>query len=385
MESALDVVLEMLGLQAGWIFLHDKTTNNRRLVVSRGVSAAFAAEEALRPIVTCIGQTVRETAACAIQDIEHCQRLSPETIQAEGLACHACIPLVAKGQVLGVLNLAARSEGEKYCFTADRLQLLTAIGQQVGVAIENARLYEELQQKEALRRQLIEQLWTVQEDERRRIARELHDHTGQALTSLLVGLKMLAETDNLDEMREQIGQLRETAAQTLEDVHDLAVQLRPSVLDDLGLVVATQHTATAFAGHFGIQVHFQAVGFENRRLPPSVETAVYRIVQEALTNVARHAQAQNVDILLECRRDAVLALVEDDGRGFDVETALHDRESGHLGLFGMQERAGFVGGHLTVESSSNGTTIVLEIPLGDNQIGAQNHWPAQPADGSGEG
>jgi signal transduction histidine kinase len=305
-----------------------------------------------------------------------CRRLSPGLIRAEGLSCHACIPLVARGEVLGVLNLAA-SDGDEAPFTEDRLRLLTSIGQQVGVAIENARLYEELERKEALRGHLIEQLWTVQEEERRRIARELHDHTGQALTSLLVGLKMLAETENPAEVRERTGSLRTIAAKTLDDVHDLAIQLRPSVLDDMGLVAATQHTATAFASHFGIEVHFGAVGFEGRRLPATVETTIYRIVQEALTNVARHARARNVDILLECRGEAALALVEDDGHGFDVEGTLEGREQGHLGLFGMQERAALVGGQLTLESSEAGTTVLVVIPLTEATIGARCPWPRQ--------
>ncbi len=224
-------------------------------------------------------------------------------------------------------------------------------------------LYEELQNKEVLRGQLLAQLWTVQEEERRRIARELHDHTSQALTSLLVGLKMLSEADEPGKIRERVGALRAIAAQTLEGVHDLSVQLRPSVLDDMGLVAGSEHMIKTFSAHFGIPVHFQAVGFEGRRLPPEVETAVYRIVQEALTNVARHAQAENADVLLECRGDRVLALVEDDGHGFDVAAALGQRGKGRLGLFGMQERAALVGGTLTVESSPAGTTVVLEIPL----------------------
>jgi len=250
------------------------------------------------------------------------------------------------------------------------------------VAAENARLYEELQRKEALRGQLIEQLWTVQEEERRRISRELHDHTSQALTTLLVGLKMLAEGQDTEQIRERVAELRAIAAHTLEGVHDLAVQLRPSVLDDMGLVAATQHTATNFAGHFGIQVHFQAVGFDDRRLSPAVETTIYRIVQEALTNVAKHARAQNVDILLEYRGDVVLALVEDDGQGFDVEATLQRPKSGRLGLFGMQERAALVGGTLTVESSAGGTTVLVEIPLSpaDHSPSAARGQPSEESE-----
>jgi signal transduction histidine kinase len=275
---------------------------------------------------------------------------------------------MAKGQVLGVLNVAAPKDDDRRRFTEDRLQLLTAIGQQVGMAVENARLYEELQRKEALRGRLIEQLWTVQEEERRRIARELHDQTSQSLTSLLVGLKMLAESSQSPEVAEQAAQLRAIAAQTLEGVHNLAVQLRPSDLDDMGLVAATEHMAKAFAGGLGIAVHFQALGMEGQRLPTAVETTIYRIVQEALTNVVKHASAANVDILLEHLGDRVVALVEDDGHGFDVEGAL-GRDRGRLGLFGMQERAALVGGTLTIESSESGTTVLVEIPLGQHGQG----------------
>ncbi|MDI7276690.1 MAG: GAF domain-containing protein, partial [Anaerolineae bacterium] len=363
MASALEAVLKLTGLQAGWITLYDRATESFRLVLTRGLSPAFAEQEAARPPEGCISKLVRAKRACVIRDIRECQRLSPEVVAGEGLACHACIPLLARGQVLGVLNLASAQDSPEESFPPDRLQLLTAIGQQIGVAVENAGLYEELARKEALGRRLIEQLWTVQEDERRRIARELHDHTGQALTSLLVGLRMLAESSDAEEMRQRAAGLREIAAEALEAVHDLAVQLRPSVLDDMGLVAATQHITAAFAGHFGMQVHFQAVGFEGRRLPPAVETTLFRIVQEALTNVARHARAQNVDVVLECRGDTALALVEDDGRGFDVEATLGQRDAGHLGLFGMQERAALVGGQLTVESSGGGTTVLVEIPL----------------------
>jgi len=371
MESALDIVLELLGLRAGWIFLHDPDAGRFRLVTARGVSESFMREEAVRPLEGCISCVVQETGVGAIMDdIGRCPRLSPEVARAEGLGYHVCIPLMAKGQVLGVLNVAAPLGDERRSFTEDRLQLLTAIGQQVGMAVENARLYEELQRKEALRGQLIEQLWTVQEEERRRIARELHDQTSQSLTSLLVGLKMLAESSQSQGVAEQAAQLRAIAAQTLEGVHDLAVQLRPSDLDDMGLVAATEHMAETFAGGLGIAVHFHALGMEGQRLPAAVETTIYRIVQEALTNVVKHAGAVNVDILLEHRGDRVVALVEDDGHGFDVEGAL-GRDRGRLGLFGMQERAALVGGTLTIESSENGTTVVVEIPLGQHNEGTE--------------
>lgn len=222
---------------------------------------------------------------------------------------------------------------------------------------------EELRQKESLRSQLLEKVITAQEEERKRIARELHDETGQALTSLMVGLKVLAGAASLPEVQEKAGQLRAVAAQTLDSVHRLALELRPSVLDDLGLVAAMQRYVKDWGENLGLRVDFQVTGLD-RRLPSQIETTVYRVVQEALTNVARHAEAQNVSVLLEYRGDSVVCIVEDDGRGFDVEKALKANDRRRLGLYGMQERISLVGGKLAVESTAGvGTTVFVEIPL----------------------
>lgn len=223
---------------------------------------------------------------------------------------------------------------------------------------------EELHDKEVLRGRLLNKIITAQEDERKRIARELHDETTQALTSLMVGLKALQGATSLDNVRDTVAQLRTMAAQTLDSLHSLALELRPSVLDDLGLVAALRRYVKDYATSFGLETDFAVVGLEEKRLTPQVETALYRIVQEALTNVARHAQASQVSVLLEQRGNSVIGIVEDDGRGFDVESALASGHLESLGLRGMQERASLVGGKLTVESTPGiGTTVFIEIPL----------------------
>ncbi len=224
-------------------------------------------------------------------------------------------------------------------------------------------MYEELGQKESLRGQLMEKVITAQEEERRRIARELHDETGQALTSLMVGLKVLAGAASLQEVQEKASQLRAVAAQTLDSVHRLALELRPSVLDDLGLVAAIQRHVKDWGENCGLRADFQAIG-PDRRLSPQIETTVYRVVQEALTNVARHAEAQNVSVILEYRGDSIVCIIEDDGQGFDVTRVLKANDMRRLGLYGMQERISLVGGKLAVESTAGvGTTVFVEIPL----------------------
>ncbi|MGB9724070.1 MAG: ATP-binding protein [Chloroflexia bacterium] len=226
---------------------------------------------------------------------------------------------------------------------------------------EQARLWEALKQREARRGQLLEQVITAQEEERRRIARELHDQTGQSLTSILVGLRNLES----DPSPARLNELKAIVADTLDGVRRLALELRPSILDDLGLVPALERYVQTCASRYHLTVDLQTVGLDGVRLPPAVETALYRIIQEAMTNVVRHAQARQVSLLLEVRGGAVVAVVEDDGCGFDAERLMNGPLSERcLGLHGMRERAELVGGTLTVESSPGaGTSVFVEVPL----------------------
>jgi signal transduction histidine kinase len=228
---------------------------------------------------------------------------------------------------------------------------------------ELAKLSEELRQKEQIRAQLLEKVISAQEEERKRIARELHDDTSQALTSLVVGLKVLDGLHEPGQIRSQVAELRELAASTLNSVHGLALELRPSVLDDLGLIAAVQRYVATQARKHRLEVDFHTAGLDGARLSAETETAVYRIVQESLSNVARHSGSTSASVVLERRGDTLVAIVEDAGRGLDVEARLASEQS--LGLHGMRERALLVGGKLTIESSpGGGTTVFVEVPLG---------------------
>jgi two-component system sensor histidine kinase UhpB len=226
-----------------------------------------------------------------------------------------------------------------------------------------------LQEHRGLLQKMSEQVLAAQEDERKRIARELHDETAQALTTLLVRLKILERARTATEMRRQIDELRELTAQTLEAVRKLAVELRPATLDDLGLLAALEAYAESYSSRIPVRVTFRADGFaqsqnerEDGRLPPQVELVLYRVVQEALTNVAKHANADNVRVELRRGPDQVVAVVADDGEGFNVEEMMRSRERG-LGLFGMQERLALVRGQLVIDSApGKGTTIHARVP-----------------------
>jgi len=228
---------------------------------------------------------------------------------------------------------------------------------------EREELMTQLKEKEEMRQHLLEKVMTAQEEERKRISRELHDETSQALTSVMVGLKVLETEAAYCGVAERVGEMRKIVAQTLEEVHHLARELRPSVLDDLGLVTALDRYVRDYSKTHRIEVDFHVTGFEGLRLPAPVEVVLYRIVQEALTNVAKYAQAKTVSVLLDWRENMVSAIIEDDGVGFEPARAVNTPGQG-LGLFGMQERAALLGGSLQIESKLGvGTTLFIKIPI----------------------
>jgi PAS domain S-box-containing protein len=216
----------------------------------------------------------------------------------------------------------------------------------------------ERKQQDALRTRLIEQVMTAQDEERRRIARELHDETGQSLTALLVGLRTIEGSQTVAQAVELAQRLRETTAQTLVDVGRLWQGLHPGILDHLGLAAAVTRQVQEFAERHEVAVDVRIEGLDAEPLPPLLQTTVYRVLQEALTNVARHAGARSVSVRL-VRDEATVELgVQDDGAGFEPG------DGGRLGLRGMRERAALLGGSVEVESQPGaGTTITAYLPV----------------------
>lgn len=211
-------------------------------------------------------------------------------------------------------------------------------------------------------RALSSQVITAQEEERKRISRELHDETAQSLTSLLVGLRLLQAARDLEDVKLGAAELRELTARTLEEVRKLAVELRPTTLDHLGLVAALEWYSREYAERLDAVVDFKSEGLAER-LASEVELVVYRVVQEALTNIARHAEATRVAIRLVFEEAGVAVTVEDNGRGFDLAEATSSRERG-LGLFGMRERVELVGGTFNIATAPGaGTSIRVRVPV----------------------
>jgi len=259
------------------------------------------------------------------------------------------VPLIARDQAIGVLEIHDK-EGPDPRFSHDDFRLAETFAARAAVAVE-------LSQRVA--RDAVRRVVEAQELERQRLARELHDETGQALTSILLGLKPLEAVLADETSRAALAELREHVVSALQDVRRLAVELRPAVLDDFGLVPALERLIDAFAEQSDIRVDFHSALGE-ARLPSDVETALYRVVQESLTNIVKHANANHISVSLARRASGVAAVIEDDGAGFD-QRAVH--EDG-VGLVGMRERLALLDGRLEVESRPGaGTTVVAEVPV----------------------
>ena len=267
----------------------------------------------------------------------------------DGLGARAglYVPLVVRERPIGVI-VAHDKEGDDPRFSESDLRLAETFAPRAAVAVDLSARFA----GEAVRR-VVE----AQELERKRLARELHDQTGQELTSVLLGLKALEEADTENDRAEALATVRRQVLETLHDVRRLAVELRPKALDDFGLAAALERLRDTFAEQTGMRVELEAhVG---ERLPSDVETALYRIVQEALTNVVKHAEASAVSIVLARSGRSVTAVIEDDGRGFAPGS---DTEG--LGLLGIGERLALLGGKLKLESKPGaGATLVAEVPL----------------------
>ena len=259
------------------------------------------------------------------------------------------VPLVVRDRTIGVIAAHDKAGGPDVHFSDDDLRLAETFASRAAVAVDLS---------ERVARDVVQRVVAAQEVERRRLARELHDETGQTLTSILLGLKSVEERAEDRGIRDAVAELGRQVANAMQDVRRIALELRPKVLDDYGLVSALERLASSFQTQTGIAVDLEAqIG--TGRLPNEVETALYRIVQEGLTNMAKHADPTRASVLVTPKNGSVLLVLEDDGRGFDPT-----RKNGGLGLEGMRERVELLEGRMTIESRDGaGTTLVVEVPV----------------------
>lgn len=276
---------------------------------------------------------------------------------AEGFQSVATIPLLSKDKVLGVVLVGRKSP---QAYSSLELEILGAIGSIIGVAIENARLYEQLADHRDQLRALAAGTLQTKEMEARRIARDLHDIAGQILTAVHLKLEELAATFS-QPAQEHIEEIRRRLDEAQEQLRRLSHELRSPVLDDLGLEPALNFLAQGFAARTGLEITVE--GSIAERLSPAVETTLYRCVQEALTNVAKHAQATRVWIELEQQARQLACIVRDDGIGFAVRAIRVIRGESGIGLLAIRERLAEVGGQLEITSApQQGTRLSFMVP-----------------------
>jgi signal transduction histidine kinase len=299
----------------------------------------------------------------AVEDVLNLPQPRPidRRLQAEGIRSYTSVPLVAQGKLLGSLNLAATSPG---AFAAEHLQIAREVADQIAIALQQAQLFRSVSRHRQELRTLAARLAEVEESERRRLACELHDRVGQSLTALGINLNILRGQFPLEAAGKSADRLEDSlrlVEETIGSIRNVMTDLRPPVLDDYGLVAALRWYGTQFSTRTGVPTEVR--GEEpTPRLPPDVETGLFRIAQEALTNVSKHARATQISVTLETGADNVRLTIADDGAGFEPSLLREHGEGSGWGLINIRERAEALGGKLRVDTApGRGTRISVQV------------------------
>ena len=324
------------------------TADALRVAAAEGERSSAAIGTQLRLGASKVGKVLERAQSERVDAMLDDPEVDQQVARTLGVTTALYVPLIVHGRAVGVIA-AHDKEGGDPRFGDEDARLGESLAKRAAIAFDLSQRVS----RDAMRR-VVE----AQELERRRLARELHDETGQALTSILLGLKTLERSVETKQGRDGVAAVRDLVVATLQDVRRLAVELRPAALDDFGLAPALERLVETVRQDTPVDVDLE-IGIGDERLPTDVETTMYRIVQEALTNIAKHAAATRISILLTRKERAVVVVVEDDGDGFDAA----DPTAG-LGLAGMRERVTLLGGQLRIETSpGRGTTIAAEVPL----------------------
>ena len=352
-QTICELAFSRIGLDAAWIERKGTTSEPPDPLASCGISTAAIQQLDLSTYMLAHSEDPEQIHVYSLDGTA--PTWSSSTPPFKSLAV---VPLIFSGALIGDLKLLSQ---ESDFFSTGRQLLLRSYANLAAVVIQNSWLFEEVRDTNRQLHGLSQRLIKAQEDERLNLSRELHDESGQLLAGLLFQFGVLERnTLSPEKTMKKIQELKTTAHELQDNLHKLAVNLRPASLDHLGLVTALKQFINEFSRQYDIRVEFEAVGMQEQRLSSEIETAIYRIVQESLTNVVLHARATLVDVLISQRNDHVVATIEDDGVGFLPTTPTVED---HLGLFGMRERVEMLNGRFTVESSpGKGTTVNVEIP-----------------------
>lgn len=346
-ETVCRLAVEKFGLTAAWIELEDGNEKEESVVAPFGLTK---------------NQVKQVKASLALKESGQARINGSHVFLIEEIQRSVLfLPLIITSNSFG--KLALMSSDLKF-FNKDREVLLESYANLTAVAIQNTWLLDQVKSGNERLHALSHRLMEVQEAEKLNLSRELHDESGQVISAMMVQLGLLERDANNPEMTKQYAQeLKRIASEVLSNLHEMAVRLRPASLDHLGLVTALEQYIAEFGRQHRMDVQFETVGISGKRHSLEIETAVFRIVQESLTNVLLHAHASRADVLLSQRKNILSVIIEDNGVGFIPENvATHT----HLGLFGMRERVEMLGGKFSIESNiGKGTTIQVEVPNGD--------------------
>ncbi len=351
LNNALEAVVQVMGVEAAWIHLLGEGETTLRLRAQRGFSPTFAEKVAEMEVGAGLTGWVAETGQpLFVQDIVQDERLFTHTAADEGLRSFAAVPLQAKETVVGVLAVATRTDRR---FSATELELLSAVGSQIGIAVVNARLYQRSRQAAIL-------------EERNRLAREIHDSLAQGLTGIIVQLEAMERLAQRrpDQALQSLQRAKDLARHSLQEARRSVWGLRPRALEDLSLDEALNRFVENMCGDGGPRVTFGVTG-PKRALSPDVELNLFRIAQEALSNVQRHAHARSAQVQLDYEGSQVRLVVKDDGIGLPVTdfAELSGDRDHRFGLVGMRERVSLLGGEMQIKrSSTGGTQIEVVVP-----------------------
>jgi signal transduction histidine kinase len=359
----LDRAIEVMQAAAGSIMMLDESTGELQVKVARGARAAEIFGRSLKLGEGIAGWVALYGQPLLLIDGEIDTRF--HTIcQRDDVRDALCVPLQADGAVVGVLSVNNRQGDGR--FGEEDLRLLTALGSHVTLAIRNASLYEQTARQRHTMERLLSSLVWAQEEERKRVSLEIHDGPAQTLYAARVRLqayRALREND-AERAAAEFAEAERGIKETLTEIRRLIFDLRPMSLDEIGLVTALRQYATKYEERHGVRVEVRSRG-EERRLPVSLETALYRIVQESLTNIWKHARATRASVIVTFEAGRCGVQVADDGIGFDVAAVRANSQGEHLGIAGIRERAEMIGGTLRIASTPGaGTTLLVSVPTG---------------------
>ena len=346
----------IFGAQVGVVLLVDPDSNKLRVRSVTGLGADFGQGIAIGPGQGFTGHIFENGEPDMLADLTKSSGLLNRELREHARALWG-VPLKVNDRVIGVMTLGFR---KAYGWLPSELELLRAVAERSAMAIDRARMMDALREREMRIVELSGHLLKAQEEERKRISRELHDETGQALMVIRLYLGMLDGTVETEEAKARIGELLGVVDRTIEGIRRIIGRLSPLVLQELGLIAAIRKEAKDLNKNAGVRTRVN-ISENFGRLDPVIETAIYRVVQESLHNVAKHAQARNVEIQLERKGETLKLRIEDDGTGIRQVT---NSMRPSFGLAGMHERVATLGGQMKVASREGvGTRISITVPL----------------------